>query len=404
MVAGKRSGRGLPLKAAFMLCVLAFLLLALGLSTLGVHWIDRAGSRLREQAPDAGETYYLTTREGEQLGEGVRIYMNAAGEDPEGAAALELLRTLLVPVVFTLCIAAAALLFYRLKLRRPLALLNDASVQIMRDNLDFTLRYDKRDEMGRLCESFEKMRVSLTRSHQALWRQIEERERLNAAFAHDLRTPLTVLKGHIDLLRSDLPAGTLTREELLDTVEILRCHVDRLERYTEAMTRLQRLADLPVEKRTMPAAALYGALRDTADMLRAGKEVVWREDGADGEVSVDPEVVQQVFENLFANAARYAAGRISVRLRRGADTLTLTVEDDGPGFSDEDLRRAADPFYRADSDVSDAHLGLGLHIAQVLCEQHGGNLRLARADGGGARAQAVFGTAEAPAGGAIEKK
>ena len=125
-----------------------------------------------------------------------------------------------------------------------------------------------------------------TRSHQALWRQIEERERLNAAFAHDLRTPLTVLKGHIDLLRSDLPAGTLTREELLDTVEILRCHVDRLERYTEAMTRLQRLADLPVEKRTMPAAALYGALRDTADMLRAGKEVVWREDGADGEVSV----------------------------------------------------------------------------------------------------------------------
>ncbi len=396
--------RGLSLKAAFMLCVLAFLLLALGLSTLGIRWIDLESSRLREQTDAEGETYYLTTRDGRQLGEGMQIYMNPSAVETQASMTLELLRTLLVPVIFTLCIAAAALLFFRLKLRRPLALLTDASVQIMHSDLDFTLRYDKRDEMGKLCESFEKMRAALTRSHQQMWRQIEERERLNAAFAHDLRTPLTVLKGQVDLLRSDLPTGALSQQELLDTVETMGRHIERLERYTEAMTRLQRLADLPVEKRRVPAAALRRALRDTADVLCAGKTAVWQDDGADGTLCIDPEIVQEVFENLLSNAVRYAAGRIVLRLACAQQTLTLTVEDDGPGFSDEEARQATVPFYRADKAGDGPHLGLGLHIAQVLCEKHGGSLLLSRAALGGASVKAVFDTTGDPPPDGIEKK
>lgn len=63
------------------------------------------------------------------------------------------------------------------------------------NNRVFQKKVDKEDELGKLCASFEKMRQALQESNDEMWRQMEERNRLNAAFSHDLRTPLTVLKG-----------------------------------------------------------------------------------------------------------------------------------------------------------------------------------------------------------------
>ena len=89
---------------------------------------------------------------------------------------------------------AAALLFYKNKLKKPIDILNGASKKIANNNLDFKIQYDSKDEMGQLCSSFEKMRISLSENNSRMWRSMEERKRLNAAFAHDLRTPLTDIK------------------------------------------------------------------------------------------------------------------------------------------------------------------------------------------------------------------
>ena len=94
------------------------------------------------------------------------------------------------------CIIAAALLFYRNKLKKPLAELMAASEKISNNDLDFSIEYDSKDELGQLCTSFEIMRTALANNFTEMWRQVEERKQLNAAFAHDLRTPLTVLKGY----------------------------------------------------------------------------------------------------------------------------------------------------------------------------------------------------------------
>ena len=98
--------------------------------------------------------------------------------------------------------ALCAALFYRRKLKGPIALLDMASRKIAEKDLDFAIHWDRRDEMGALCASFEEMRRALWENNRVMWRQMEERKRLNAAFAHDLRTPLTVLSGYAGMLRA----------------------------------------------------------------------------------------------------------------------------------------------------------------------------------------------------------
>ena len=101
-----------------------------------------------------------------------------------------------LPVLFFVgALLCAVFLFYRLKLKKPLIILKDATARIMEDDLDFSVEAAAPDELGALCGAFETMRRALLANNQKLWRQAEEQKRLNAAFSHDLRNPLTVLKG-----------------------------------------------------------------------------------------------------------------------------------------------------------------------------------------------------------------
>ena len=130
--------------------------------------------------------------------------------------------------------------------------------------------YKKEDEMGKLCVSFEKMRQALQENNEEMWRQMEERGRLNAAFSHDLRTPLTVLKGHAGMLLSGLPRGELTEEEVLEEVRVMSQHIDRLEGYVEAMAQLRRLEDVEVRECDLPVEE-FTNLADVLQLLNSTK-------------------------------------------------------------------------------------------------------------------------------------
>ena len=131
--------------------------------------------------------------------------------------------------------------FWRRKLDGPIRTLTDASSRIARSDLDFHIEATSANELGRLCSSFEYMRAALDRSARETWAQMEERRRLNSAFAHDLRTPLTVLKGRAAMLASELPSGALSGSEAAEEVKVMQRHIARLERYVDAMANVQRL-------------------------------------------------------------------------------------------------------------------------------------------------------------------
>ena len=383
--------RNLPLRASFILYVVFFLVIALAISSATVDW----ASGLRQ----AIYTRYSVEEEKKILYNGqetyAMVYFSPANVETLFTPQERMLYKfydavviLAVPFWFAICIFSAALLFYRNKLKHPIRLLKDATIKIAQSDLDFQLHYDRQDEMGMLCASFEKMRSALQRTSYDLWRQMEERKRLNAAFSHDLRTPLTVLKGYADMLSSYLPNGIISQQKALETVETMSQQIQRLENYVAAMNRLQKLEDLELHQEEISFSSLAGQLRDTATILCTQKLLSFRLEPASADslpsLCLDIEAVLQVYENLLANALRFARRQIWITVFWSQDQLSFTVEDDGPGFSKEQLEKATAPFYTAAnrSDPGQLHFGLGLYICKILCQKHQGALLLANTSQG----------------------
>lgn len=273
----------------------------------------------------------------------------------------------------------AFLLFYQLKLKRPMAVLQDGITRIYKNDLDFTISISTTDEMGQLCAAFESMRKELLLTNRLLWQQAEERKRLNAAFSHDLRNPITVLKGTVKLLRKGIPDA--------QAIDRLENYTLRIEEYVEAMSSIQRLEQLTCRPSIVALSTLQSELQETARLFIPSAEVLLTMP-AEGSVCVDHGLVLTVAENLIGNSARFVKHTLSLQIEVTADSLWLRVLDDGPGYPDSLLQKGPKPFETASS--NDTHFGMGLYTSQLLCEKHGGCLILENNTNGGARATAVF--------------
>lgn len=333
-------------------------------------------------------------------------------------------------------LALSGVFYYHIKLKQPIAALRSGITRIQNHDLDFCLPVRSGDELGQLCAAFDTMRGELLKSNQELWRQAEERKRLNAAFSHDLRNPITVLKGTVKLLRQ----GTAD-EQAIDRLEN---YTARIEQYVEAMSSIQRLEQMPARISECPYALLRAELEDTAKLLAGeaecsvsgpdyGLEGVghgsegfdygleglahdleasdYGSEGADydseglgygsvesdhGTVWLDHGLFLTVAENLIGNAARFAKSKMIIRMEREGDLLLLSVTDDGPGYPAELVKTGPKPFGKIKTEESrtlnkdSSHFGMGLYSSRTLCVKHGGTLKLENEKGYGARAVASF--------------
>ena len=256
-------------------------------------------------------------------------------------------------------------LFYYLKLKQPISCLQNGIMRIQNNDLDFSLPILSNDEMGQLCVAFEEMRSELLKSNRLLWQQAEERKRLNAAFSHDLRNPITVLKGSVKLLRQGI------QDE--QTIDRLESNTLRIEQYVEAMSSVQKLEQLSVKPKEIRLSVLQSELQETARMLALSKKVsVLVPSG--GTVCIDHGLFLTVAENLIGNAARFAEKAISIQITLQNDSLVLKVEDDGAGYPLSLVQNGPNPFETTSSNSS--HFGMGLYSSRILCEKHGGRLIL----------------------------
>ncbi len=343
---------------------------------------------------------------------------------------LGILQIALPILIFTAAILITSMLFYRVKLKEPLEILNSGAAHIMENDLDFAIPAPPgQDELGQLCSAFEKMRETLLANNQMLWRQAEERKQLNAAFAHDLRNPVTVLKGTSKLLRKGIHDES--------TIRRLEHYTLRIEQYIESMSSIQRLEQMPVRKKKVPCDLLYGELVDTARLLAPGLSCRVTVPGiaaaqravepgetssaaiGPGETSsaaiesvgiesqemmsaeLDHGLFMIVAENLIANGARFAKCELEVTVEKKDPYILLSVADDGPGFPDELIQNGPKPFGLAREPAKGSaspglpaenvsHFGMGLYSCQTICLKHGGKLKLENVKGHGAKATAYF--------------
>ena len=345
-------------KSLFLLsagCVLiSFILILLVFSVCGA---------IRENCPDNGISVLFdgaVTRAEPVAAEQQRILSLLSGLEIFSCAAFPLIG-----------LGAAGGLFYHIKLKRPIELLRAGTEHIRTNNLDFSVPAVSTDELGQICAAFETMRLELLKTNRELWRQAEERKRLNAAFAHDLRNPVTVLKGSLKLLRRGTPDE--------QTIDRLESYTLRIEQYVEAMSSIQRIEQMPVRISEVTVLTLRTELEETARLFAPALDIMISVPDT-GTLRIDHGIFLNAAENLIANAVRFARTKVEIILAAEKNTLFLSVIDDGPGFPAELIRSGPKPFGK--TEAGSEHFGMGLYSSSLLCLKHGGNLRLANCPAG----------------------
>ena len=285
----------------------------------------------------------------------------------------------------------AVFCFYRDKIKEPLEILTEGSRKIQENRLDFPVHYRKKDEMGQLCREFDRMRSQLQENNKKLWNMVEQERTLKAVIAHDIRSPLAVLRGYQETLMEFLPGEELSEQ---DTKEILQSgmqQIDRMNAFVEQMRRLSGIEDREIHYEKIETAVLLRYMENTAKVLADREDcraVIKTEDIPESFLG-DYSVICEVFENLLGNAVRYARHMILISLEVSEDRLFICLGDDGGGFHGEE-DEITKPFYHDNLADDLKHFGLGMYLSKLYCEKHGGKLLLGSADIGGAYVKAGF--------------
>ncbi len=345
------------------------------------------------------EEKYFEAREGERDGENLyyitEIPRPSASEmsrmDHNISELCDFFQTYTVLVLSIIGSCAAVLLFYENKLKIPLGELNQASERIARNDLDFRVTYENRDEMGSLCQEFERMRSQLAKNNQELWRMIEEERALRAAIAHDIRSPLSVLKGYQEMLTDYLPDGTIDIQKAMEMLEESRKQIERMDIFVETMRKMNSLEQRTLVSNPITSKQIQVDIQAEIMILEAEneKKIVLNVGETSESFLGDKEMILEVTENLLSNALRYAKKQIEVKVCVTSHELKICVEDDGSGFG-ENAEEVTKAFHQQNVKDSLNHTGLGMYISRVYCEKHEGTLLLENRKSGGAVVTAIF--------------
>lgn len=286
----------------------------------------------------------------------------------------------------------AVFLFYRNKIKEPLEELTEGAERISKEDLEFSLTYKNRDEMGRLCTEFEKMRRQLVENNRKMWEMVEQEKALRSAIAHDIRSPLTVLKGYQEMILEFVPGETLEKEQLLEMLRAGMDQIERMDHFVDTMRTLAKLEERTVIRREVSLKEIREQMEKTAQMMGRDSQVECRILGvSEGTAEADLSIVYEVYDNLLSNALRYAREKIVVVLSADEkrNRLEIKMSDDGTGFT-EDFEKVTKAYYHANPQGDLQHFGLGLYLCRIYCEKHGGELLIGNAVQGGAEIRARF--------------
>jgi two-component system sensor histidine kinase BaeS len=264
-------------------------------------------------------------------------------------------------------------------LSAPVRALTSATQAMAAGDLEQRVEVHTQDEIGDLARSFNRMSADLARASQL-------RKQMTADLAHDLRTPLSILRGYLEGLQEAQLEGTpglytLMHEEVL-----------HLQRLVEDL-RLLSLADageLSLNRRLIDPAALVERTGLLYFVAAEQQGVQLRVEAAEDlpSILVDTDRITQVLNNLVSNALRHTQqGEIVLSARENGSGVILSIRDSGSGIAAEDLPFVFDRFYRGDKSRQraddGASSGLGLAIAKAIVEAHGGAIQVESMPGRG---------------------
>lgn len=292
------------------------------------------------------------------------------------------LRTISPFLIYGISSIISSMLFYNIKLKRSITVLNKGIEKISKKELDFKLQKQSNDELGILCEAFESMRKQLSLNFNYLWKSESNQRSMYHAFAHDLRTPLTIIKGNNEIIEL-VAAKNNNWIQALQAITASNNAISRIEQYTNQMLQLENIEDLEPLYRTENLQSYFEQYYNQILLVsnKYKKNIKLKFD-AYGSGKLDTIILTRILDNLIINALQYANNEVSLYAKLDCDILFISVCDDGIGFTSEALKYATDAFFSTAK--PNGHTGIGLTISQKLLKLQNSKLIIANSSNGGA--------------------
>lgn len=264
---------------------------------------------------------------------------------------------------------------------KPLDILKKSSREIGAGNLDAKPQYDKPDEFGEACREFDEMRIRLKESVETRLRYEKYRRDLIDGISHDLRTPLTSIRGYVEGLKDGIADTEEKREHYYDAIQL---RTGNMEALVDSLSTFARLENKRYRYHLQPVDMdeyLRQFTREYHDEAQRKRlEVLYDNYAAKTEVMADLQEIHRVFVNLFENSIKYgkeSEAAVRITLRNSGNSLEIQIADNGPGVPDSELELIFNSFYRGDRARTNPEngSGLGLAIVKQIIEGHTGTIR-----------------------------
>ncbi|MUL42859.1 HAMP domain-containing histidine kinase [Streptomonospora sp. PA3] len=292
--------------------------------------------------------------------------------EPEMAGVHRTMRTLLLVSTAGLVLAGAAAWWVAGRILAPVRLVRQAAAQISEEDLTRRIEVTGNDDIAALAEQFNGMLDRLEQAFSTQRRFVDDA-------GHELRTPITIVRGHLELMGDD-------PDERREVVRLVTDELDRMARIVEDLLLLAK-AQRPdfVRPEEVWLAELTG---DIEAKVRALGERDWRlEHVAEGAVLADPQLITQAMVQLASNAVRHTRPGDTIRIGSAMSpdgSATLWVADSGPGIPPEEHERIFERFSRGSASAGRPGAGLGLAIVRAIADAHHGRAAVHSAPGQGA--------------------
>ncbi|MBR5768628.1 MAG: HAMP domain-containing protein, partial [Clostridia bacterium] len=275
-------------------------------------------------------------------------------------------RQLIITTVVLLALALIISFIISRTLTKPILRIEKATKRIAEGDYSVKLDVDSNDEIGSLAESVNDMAAELSRTD-------ELRKDLIANVSHDLRTPLSLIRGYAETLRDVTGDNKEKRERQLG---IIIDETERLDRIVSDMLDLSKLqsGSITVSPAPFDVRRAFGDIISRYDDLSAKSGVTAAAECEDGLSAVgDLPRLEQVFYNLINNAFNHTkeGGKITLAAAKNGELIRFSVTDTGSGISKEDLPHIFDRYYKGEAGVRKiVGTGLGLAIVKNILEAH----------------------------------
>ena len=271
--------------------------------------------------------------------------------------------------------------------RRRLKALEQASERLGAGDLAARASEHGGDEIARVAGAFNRMASDLAARDDALRMSDRLRRQMLADISHELKTPLTTMRGYIETLRMEgMSTDPAARQRYLATIERETLRLDRIVKDLLDLARLEQ-GGVTLDVRLFAIRRVFDHViarhEFDAEARRVSIDAAVTDDA--DQVLGDPHRIEQVVENLVANALRHTPDRglIELRAKSANGAIVISVADSGTGVPPEHLPYVFDRFYKVDEARTNGSggSGLGLSIAKAIVERHGGTIGLASQPG-----------------------